>query len=236
MHLLLVAPGRTGVELNQIPEIREITRLHRTTVLNGPVTIEHIEASTRNDEYDIIHFATHTINDGQWDKLALSDGLIMNMHDIGSVARMASAQLVFFNMCNSARFATYLVAHGITNAVYTTLDLDDADAWRMPLRFYQHIARQEQLGHVDFFEAFRRTHPNGGIYGYISDGSVENDLAVEVSRLSEELSRLSEAVQQNRKLIERSNNGVRTGDPWTIAIAALLAVIALLIFVQMVMV
>jgi hypothetical protein len=168
VRILLIAPNQP--DINAIPEIRALSDTHQTTVLNGHVSSQDIYSYIKNRAYDIIHFATHQAADeNTYDKILLSGGETLDLAGVTHIVKLASASLVFFNLCNASRFAAYLVRHGVPACIYTTIALKDSVAWQTPWHFYEEVRRQEAVSKpVEFRRIFDLTDPGDGVYGWNS--------------------------------------------------------------------
>lgn len=171
MRILLIAPN-VQPAIDAVPEIRSITSLHQVTVIHETVTTRDIYQTAQRGNYDIIHFATH--------------GGTYKAEDILNVARVANAQLVFLNACNTGRIASYLVAHGIPYAISTNVELADMEAWKVPLSFYEFLARQEHHSDVLNYPA---------AYSQADSGDGDYSLSVSVERIST-MAKLSKRIEE----------------------------------------
>jgi hypothetical protein len=155
MRVLVVAPDQ---DLNVIPEVRQIQRLHHMSVLHGLVTPADIYQCARETAFAIIHFACHSGPDG----VLLSNGMVLPAEDIAQIARLKRTKTIFFNSCEAGRLAGYAVWHGVRYAIHCKVALDDADAWKMPLAFYESLTN----GHAGaIMEAYRNAASGDGEYG-----------------------------------------------------------------------
>lgn len=157
VRVLVVAPDQPNV--NSIPEIREISSKPnlQTTILNGPVTCQDVFRYCK-DKQDVIHFVTH----GEADGLMLSDGL-MSAADIAQSARIAGASVVFFNSCDSAELAGYIVSHGVVWALQGNTRIEDSNAWKIMLAFY---AGLDSIEPVAVIRAMQVAFDGTGTYGH----------------------------------------------------------------------
>lgn len=160
VKVLLIVPN-VQPGLDTVPEIRNITALHQVTVLNGTLTDREIYATAQRGNFDIIHVGAHR---DTYDR-----------DDLLQIARVANAKLVFLNACNSGKIASYLVAHGINYAISTNEELDDMQAWKFPLAFYEYLARQIHDGEVV-------SYPTA--YGQADSGDGDYSLSVSVAHIS----------------------------------------------------
>lgn len=160
MRVLLIVPT-VQPSLDTVPEIRNITALHQVTVLNGNLTDREIYQTAQRGNFDIIHVGAH--------------GDTYDRDDLLQIARVANAKLVFLNACNSGKIASYLVNRDVTYVVSTNEELEDMHAWKMPLAFYEYIARQEHRGEVVSFPA---------AYGQADSGNGDYSLSVAVQHIS----------------------------------------------------
>lgn len=157
LKILLVAPN---LGLNVTPEVRDLTTLHRVTVLSDAVTTRDVVQYARSN-FDVIHFSTHS--DERVVSLSGSDYL--SDTDILQIARSSRAKLVFFNSCKAGRLAHYLVGHGVPLAVHTNMELEDADAWKFPLAFYDAVDRLGNTTPIVYVRAFEEANDGEGLYG-----------------------------------------------------------------------
>lgn len=160
MRVLLIVPT-VQPAIDTVPEIRSITSLHQVTVVNGDVSIRELYQIAQRGNFDVIHFGTH--------------GGTYQAEDILSLARVASASLVFLNACSTGRVASYLVAHGISYAISTNVELADMQAWKVPLSFYEYLARQEHAGEVLNYPV---------AYSQADSGDGDYSLSVSVERIT----------------------------------------------------
>jgi hypothetical protein len=159
MRILLIAPDVVPA-LDTIPEIRTITALHQVTVMNGKPTQRELYEVAQRGGYDVIHFGSHKDT--------------YTAEDILNIARVAGVQLVFLNACYTGKIASSLVSHGIPYAISTNVELEDMNAWKFPLAFYEYIARQERQREVINYPA---------AYGQADNGDGEYSLSVAVTRI-----------------------------------------------------
>lgn len=175
MNILLVAPEIPNVD--SVPEIRVLGGQHRVLVLSGKVAVQDVYQEARRLNYDAIHFATHGSPDGV--KLGVMetitpDGTIQRREewltevDILQISKLSKARLVFFNACNTSKLASYLVGHGILYAISATTTIEDNDAWKFPLAFYEHITQQPSREHdmINYALAFEKTSDGTGLYSF----------------------------------------------------------------------
>ncbi len=161
MRILLIAPSQKGSSvprLDTLPEIRAIVSRHQTTLLLDNVTLQSIYSSVENEQYDIVHFAGHSFQNGVW----INDSEVLDLEDCAQIARTADAKLVFFNGCDSASIASYLIRHGVPYSIYTTAQLEDRTAWQMPNTFYSILSRTD-----DFVAAYVKADGGSGLYGLV---------------------------------------------------------------------
>lgn len=164
LRVLLVAPAIANID--NATEIRSITSLTslRVSVLSGHVLRRTVYDAVQEDTYDIIHFAVHS----NQDYLSLN-GDKLPPSDIGQIARLAHAKLVFFNSCNSGRLASHLVQRDIEFAIFANIELPDRDAWTMPLAFYEFLDRQIRNDRTySIPKAFNDAITGDGNYGITS--------------------------------------------------------------------
>lgn len=156
LRILLVAPG---LGLQTTNEMRDLTTLHRVTVLSDKVLARDVYSAARGG-YDVIHYAGHSNSE----QVELSDGHMIDT-DLLQIARISGAKMVFFNSCLAGRLAHYLVGHGVPLAIHTNVDLVDADAWKMPLAFYGAVDRLGNSTPSAYIRAFADANDGEGLYG-----------------------------------------------------------------------
>jgi hypothetical protein len=202
MRILLIAPKNKS--LDQVFEIKELTSQHRTTVLNGDITIQDIFDEVRNSEYDIVHFATDLTTSNN-DEMYISDRESLNMSDTENILKLSKARLAFFNFCSSARFATYVTNRSIECAIYTTTYLDEKVAWRFPLAFYEQLKRKEAADLLSFNEIYESTAPGDGSYGWAAGikyyRSFFETLRLMIIELEAKITILSKLVSEHSSLL-----------------------------------
>lgn len=160
MKVLMISPSISGIDSE--PEIDLITSMHRVRLLHGDVNRERVYNDVKGGSYDIIHFASHSTDEG----VEISNGEILSASDIAQIAKIANASLLFFNSCESGKLADYAVSHGILYAIYTNVPLLDDGAWKMPMAFYKSMAEQyESDEDIDYFLAFSNADTREGVYG-----------------------------------------------------------------------
>lgn len=161
MKILLVTPD--DPQINAIQEIRTITSLHQVLVLNGKLSTREIYEVAQRGTLDALHFGLHGDDSGLLlgaDKLETDDLL--------QIMRVSGVRLVYFNACNSGALGAFLVARGLPYAIVTNRQLDEADAWKMPLAFYEFLARQERAGvAVDIPLSFGQADSGDGLYSLL---------------------------------------------------------------------
>jgi len=155
MRVLVVAPN---VDLNARPEIRQIQRKHHVSTLDGVVTAEDIYNTCRDTAFDIIHFASHSNEKG----VLLSEGVEFTPEEIAQVARLHETGCVIFNSCLSGRPAAYVIRHGVRYAIYSNIELQDTQAWKLMVGFYDSLQNGAK-GNV--LVAFDKNDNGDGDYG-----------------------------------------------------------------------
>lgn len=228
MRILLIAPKHNL--LDQIPEIRQLTSLHRTTVLNGNISVQDIFDEVRDYEYDVVHFATDLISEETNDEMYISDTESLTLVDTENILKLAKAKLVFFNFCNSARFATYMTNHGIDAAIYTTIKIHDRLAWRFPIAFYEQLKRKEMEKLFSFLEVYNSSAPSDGTYGWVA-GSAYYDkfytiIKDALKELEAKIDLLSKLVSEHALLLGTANLTKKINNKYII--------VALLIFFSLI--
>lgn len=165
-------------ELSTSPEIQDISRRHTIYPFLATDSMRSWNNELRRNSFDILHFGGHISLDQYKRPSRLHIGAeVLTVDDIMSMARLCSARLVFLNGCDSAYMANALVRNGLPAAIYTTIELEDADAWKFPLSFYEVVARQEdEHSIIDLRKAFEASVDRNGVYGWVSNGHYETDL------------------------------------------------------------
>jgi hypothetical protein len=166
MKILLVAPS---VSLNTIPEIRSITSQHNATVLNGPVTAEDVYDAVNDQEYDIIHFATHQEGSNEMlDKIMLSNGDSLDLASLARVAKISKCKLVILSLCQGSRIAIYLINQKIPNVLFATVDIPDKKAWELMSAFYVELKRYKVNNRIiNYQDIFKNIDNGDGTYGLL---------------------------------------------------------------------
>jgi len=104
--------------------------------------------------FEIVHVGTHKES--------------ISRDDILQISRVAGAKLVFLNSCNSAEIGSFLVAHGLNTCIATNVELEDREAWKMPLAFYEYLARQERQNQpVSFSTAYVQADGGDGDHSFL---------------------------------------------------------------------
>lgn len=224
MRILLVAPdsGAGGIRhieagparLDQIPEIRALTRMHRVTVLSGPVTEDDVFDACQRDPYDIIHFASHSDEE----RVYLSGSEDLAPARLEQLIGLSGCRLMFFNSCKSARLAALMVRAGLHYAIATTVELPDAEAWQTVLGFYTQCKRQmmqvKEPKLVDIPTAFGMAIGSDGTYMLLQAAHPQSQLEFIV----DELRKLREAIEGRDKWVWRfmAFLGIANLIEWTI--------------------
>lgn len=153
MRILLIAPTS---DLNQSPEIRDISTLHTTVVMSGAVTRRDLFDKCNAYQFDVLHFACHGDSSGVYlsntvvryregeqpheRKIRLAqDPEHLSPQEISQLVRTCGAKIVVLNACTTIAVAHYVVLHGAWYAISALVDLPDNTAWKMPLLFYRNI-------------------------------------------------------------------------------------------------
>lgn len=203
MRILLIAPKNKSID--QVPEIHQLTSLHRTTVLNGDITVQDIFDEVRNNEYDIVHFATDLTSVTNYDTMYISDKEGLSLIDTENILKLSKAKMVFFNFCSSARFATYVTNRGIECAIYTTTYIAENVAWRFPMAFYEQLKRHEKLDLFSFNEIYESTAPSDGTYGWSAGmkyyKNFFEELRVIILALKAQVEMLSKLVSEHSNIL-----------------------------------
>ena len=175
MHILLIIPDYgDGIEVGT--EIRRISSKHSTTVLTDEqATYDNILSAASSGSYDIVHFQGHMVSQTEsLDRVMLGDGTEIDLSQMASIAHMARAKMFFLNTCLGARFAAYLVKHGIDAAVFSTVEIDPEKAWQVSAMFYEELKRIEDskkaIRLLDVRYAFEKVSNGQGLYGWTDSG------------------------------------------------------------------
>lgn len=227
MKILLIAPRHR--DINQVPEIRQLTSLHRTTVLHGDISVQNIFDEVRQQDYDIVHFATDLVSERN-DEMYISEKESMGLADTDSILKLSKAKMVFFNFCSSARFATYVTNRGLDCAIYTTIPIEDRLAWRFPLAFYEQLKRKEANALFSFNEIYDMIAPSDGSYGWVAGikfyQSFFRLMREQIEQLSKEIKTLSELVSQHAGMLGTGDFVGKISNKWIL--------IAVIIFVMII--
>lgn len=200
MNILLIAPNLA--DINSVPEIRAITTAHRTTVYNGNVTVQDLYNAVTNNNYDVIHFATHMEGDeASLDEILLSNGERLDLNGATRIAKLGKVKLVMFNVCMASRFAAYMVRNKIPCIIYTTVAIEDRSAWELPAAFYEEIRRAEKEAKlVDFKEVFDSVDSGDGKYAImVSTEYFATIIQTAIMPMQDAINKLR---QQTEKLVE----------------------------------
>jgi hypothetical protein len=157
------------------------------TVLNGHVTRQNVYDACRNAHYNAIHFAGHSTPE----VVQLSAGDTLDADSVAQLARMAHAELLIFNSCDSARLASYAVRHGVDYAIASTIKLDDTAAWSFAVAFFRALANGAWR---DILGAFLRADGGDGDYALSIAPALYMDSA---ARLEEMLAKRRDTVALN---------------------------------------
>lgn len=153
MRIMLIAPTVTPA-INTIPEIRSITSTHTCLVLHGEIAIDEIYNHAQRGSYDIIHIGAHSTT--------------YDREDVLQFVRVSGASLVFLNACHSAEMGSFLVSRGVPFVICTNIELEDREAWKMPLTFYEYLARQERsMRQVSFANAYVQAEDGDGSHAFL---------------------------------------------------------------------
>jgi hypothetical protein len=229
MRVLLIAPDMA--DINAIPEIRDLTRMHRVAVFSGSVHARDLYEYCRTNEVDIIHIVSHSDNgdDGNSNPIiVLSEGETLGPQDLVSMAHSCNAKLLFLNTCNSAVFASYATRRGVGAAIYTTRAIKDSSAWKAPMRFYSTLEVMLRHNAVDFHVAFMDAIPDDGTYGWNTSNSDYQAYMIapilrKIDVLADGIDKMKDAIWV---LVERRVNEQRRADLRGIAIALLIVLTA----------
>lgn len=166
------------------------TRLHKP----GPDdanTISNQSATTHSNGTGFVTSPSGIVTPGSrnptsYDRcLVLDNDECLSQEEVAQIARTAGAKLLFFNSCDTAGIAAYVVRHGIPHAIFTTQPLFDKYAWQMPSAFYTILARRNLgsnpatqpieahyggvLTGINYPEVFSQADSGDGIYGLATD-------------------------------------------------------------------
>lgn len=196
-RVLLVAPDQP--DLVALPEIRLLGALDgiQLSVLNGHVTARDVYDAARRGAH-IIHFATHSS-----DRIVQLSGAsqILGPEDVAQVAKAARAELVFFNSCRSGLLSAYAVRHGVDYAIHGNVELQDDEAWKLPLLFYEVVNEQIRAARlVDYADAFLQSDTGEGYYGL----GISPEVTITWGALAEELRRNAHDIARLEARVERS--------------------------------
>lgn len=176
MRILLIIPDYgDGIEVGT--EIRKISQRHTTTVLTDEqVTYDNITSVAQEGYFDIVHFQGHMVQEiDSLSSVLLGDGTELDLSQMATIARMASAKVIFLNSCLGARFAAYLVKHGADAAVFSTVAIPVEKAWQVSTDFYEQLRRIEKTGKqislLDIRHAFDEVSNGQGLYGWADSGA-----------------------------------------------------------------
>ena len=205
MNILLIAPDQPGI--NNVPEVRKMSEMHRTHVFNGTVSYEDLHDAVRNNAYDVIHFATHMrASMEELDSMALSGDDYIDLDRAVTLCKLANAQIAVFNLCLAARFAAYLIHRGIPFTIYTTVEIKEHEAWTLPVTFYERVRRIERTGGtIDFHDILESINTGNGIYHWAA--SVQYFVALirpiesRVEALAKQLIKIAEIVAHHGELL-----------------------------------
>lgn len=157
LRILLIVPS---LGLQTTSEVRDLTGLHRVTVLGDTVTARDVYQAARAGS-DVIHYAGHSDENG----VQLNEGESLDDSDLLQIARISGAKCIFFNSCYAGRLAHYLVGHGVPLAVHTNVSLEDPDAWKLPLAFYRAVDRLGNGRIQAYVKAYAESSDGEGMYG-----------------------------------------------------------------------
>lgn len=82
MRVLLIAPDLA--DINNIPEIRDLTEMHRVMVFNGTVRLRDLYEYCRRHEVDVIHVVSHSdaMTEGKPPSIMLSNDEVITPQDL----------------------------------------------------------------------------------------------------------------------------------------------------------
>lgn len=178
MRILFVAPNQEGVRvLDVIPEARAISAKHSVYQLEGKdVTVEKLYSTVDRWKFDAIHFAATMGERG----VEMSKDELLTPEDCANVARIAKARICVFSGCNSNAIASYVVNHGAEIAIFSNCELEDADAWKFSLTFYNAL----ENGHSnDLLGAYVVADNGDGLFGWTMNPRLASD-ALRIAGLS----------------------------------------------------
>lgn len=190
LRILLCVPTTTN--LNQIPEIRELTSTHSVAVLNGNVTANDLYQQCKN-QFDIIHFGGHGGPQG----IQLSETELLSPSDIAQLCRMARCKILYLNVCDMGIVAGYVSRHGgIRNnnphyIIYSQIKLPDSEAWQRPLTFYNEIKAQQTGAITDssILAAYQTADADGTLYNMLVSPTFIETLLLELESLRKQYGR-----------------------------------------------
>jgi hypothetical protein len=163
ISVLLIAPSSANLDTdNEISYITSLEHL-RVRILPGNISVKDFFSAAQGN-YDIVHFAVHSTNTPQ--PLIKINGEYLTPGDVTRFLRLTRAKLVFFNSCDSGIFATYATQEAVDWSIFTNRELPDAEAWKMPILFYECINRQiAEREVVNFPKAYKYAATNDATYG-----------------------------------------------------------------------
>lgn len=228
MNILLIAPDNIGI--NAIPETRLLSELHRVEILNGKVSIRDVYEFVDNKEFDVIHFATHLVNtDNRLKSLLLSNNEILNLDDVVQLAKITKAKLVFFNLCLGARFGSYISRRTSATTIFTTIELPDNEAWKLPLTFYRECNNFEKKKKLLIFqEIFNIVDDESGIYGIATPLKYYEQLLLPIQ---DSVEQINQEIIEIHNILKHHNQILNTNAPIVNTNNIIIYIIIFIIFV-----
>jgi hypothetical protein len=206
MKILLVAPEQHDV--NSVPEIRNLSGLHRVQVLNGKVTAQELYNEARRSKCDVIHFATHASDHG----IHLSDEEILEFDDVVSLVKLTGASLVFLNTCNAKRLSSYLVSRYVPYVIDSNIQMYNGDAWKFPLTYYEMVETHQEgaIETIDFVSSWARADNGDGSYAFHINTTeiLSRPSSFDVKALDLKITKLALELEEFKKSVARSNAAI----------------------------
>lgn len=225
LKILLVAPDFSDID--NMPEIRDLSRMHKVAVYSGVVVPRDLYEYCRTNTVDVIHIASHSDNgydDNGRPIIQLSEGTVLTPQDVVSLAHSCGAKLLFINTCTSAVFAAYATRRGVPSSIYTTVNIRDANAWKAPMRFYSTLEVMQRGNAVDYHAAYIESIPDDGSYGWnVSNTEYQvHMIAPVLHRIDELTKRIDDMSSAIWELVQKRMNERRYAD--MLAVGAAIAI------------
>lgn len=195
-RILFVAPGDSGLDV--LPEIDTIQGMgFWVTTLQGDVSISRLFQTVQHNTFDIIHFACHS--NGEGTGLLLSNGELLNIDQTLQAVRVAEANTVFLNACNTARLGQSLVDNDVPIAIVVIGDIKNNIAKRTAQTFYSLLSKTKDIN-----MSYQGSKPaKDGSYLFLTDGGYRSMI---LDPLMDKLEIISTLAQQNTSRHDTVNN------------------------------